>query len=156
LRWYVQAFSSRPQATPRPSLNRHTQQNVGPQPNVCSGTTCNLSFSAVPAGYRLEVSYVSAEFVIETGPPYVLIDNGASGTSHATVSLPTPTILNTVDSYFQNCFLSAPVTFYVEAGNKPKIILASSNQMAIAGVGPFRVTLVGKLVPLDSGAKDVE
>jgi hypothetical protein len=101
------------------------QQSISFQQNTFAGCTinsCVVTFNAVPAGRRLVVTYVSARYHDPTffGPAGVSL--GLNGNVGATlVDLPR----NSTDNAFQT--IASPLTFYVEAGDKPTVFIAGGN-----------------------------
>lgn len=99
------------------------------------GGSCNFSFPAVPAGYRLVITDVSAQL----GPTAtVVVLEGGQQTNglQTTLFVPVP--------YAGSAFLAAPVTFYVKSGDSPSARIFRPDSRSAASE---LVTLVGYLVP---------
>jgi hypothetical protein len=101
---------------------------------------CSLSFAAVPAGYRLVITYVSASF------------NEGTAVSSATVSLsggvllPGGTTLSQGPTFVAanvggNFILGSPVTYYVEPGGNPVLSLQNYSSFATAFISGYLVAV---------------
>ena len=110
---------------------------------------CTFTFTPVPAGYRLVVTYASSFF-----------QNGVPGSqAYATagyqqdqeqfqplIYLPLPAAIAS-PNYLQLAQLSAPVSYYVESGFTPNLRLYGSFASFYG-----QATLTGYLVSLDQGS----
>jgi hypothetical protein len=95
-------------------------------PLDCSTNSCNVVFSAVPAGYRLVITYVFAGY---TAIRPAIASNSVLVGTPATE----PTIGNVVENFlylpiatpdaFGFCVTSTPVTLYVDAGANPTMYI---------------------------------
>jgi len=107
----------------------------------CTAFFCSVSFNPVPAGFRLVITHASALFALVpggTGPRVSLaIDDNIFGT---TLLLPTP-----IFNDFTNYVASSPVSFYVDAGHTPFLLL-EGNQVLHDGSITAEATIVGHLV----------
>jgi len=148
----------------KPALVKDTEAN-GRMPYIHTlETPCNLAtpslcpvltytFPAVPAGYRLVVTHVSAQFITDLASQKdmnVFMTNGetASDTDYAAISLQTP-VCATYTANAQNiCVSSAPLSFYVEQGLTPKIIIHTGRSQSAYIPETERVTIVGYLISL--------
>lgn len=97
-------------------------------------STCYFFFSAVPAGKRLVVTWVSANYVLNpSGDSWaVLFLDDASGVEVYLAPLPAPSA-----GTFR--IINSPAMMYVEAGNSPSVELLSSTLFGSSA----KVTLVG-------------
>jgi len=95
------------------------QHNIGfnQGPSTCGQFYCEVVFPAVPAGKRLEVTYVSALFGAPGGHATIEVRLSSNFFS-AHVYLPLPQ-----DSGFHTYVGSGPLTFFVEAGENPTVVL---------------------------------
>jgi hypothetical protein len=90
--------------------------------STCTNFVCTANFNAVPTGYRLVITHVSAQFKLGNG------NAGGSGGSVGIGSeadvfgdelqLPAPAPIG-----FNLYLASSPVTFYVEAGRYPSVFM---------------------------------
>jgi len=102
-------------------------------PSTCTQFVCTVTFPAVPAGKRLEVTYVSALFGAPGGSATISV---APGSGSLGVYLPLPQTYG-----FGTYVGGAPITLFVEAGNSPTVALgglsvnssSTSAQAAIVG-----------------------
>jgi len=104
----------------------------------CQGAEiCKIQFKAVPAGFRLAVTYVSVVYV-PSGADDNLISLGQSPSNSMYLFLPAPV------SVGLNRMTSSPITFYVEPGSAPEItVFNSAKGYYISG------SITGYLVALD-------
>jgi hypothetical protein len=91
----------------------------------CSSTQCLLSFMVVPTGYRLVITHASLFYLGRPAPSiypnFVVLEGGANNPGESEgyqEYLPTPTSAG--NNYY---IASSPVTYYVEAGGTPSIIV---------------------------------
>jgi hypothetical protein len=106
--------------------------------NTCSTYVCLVSLPAVPAGKRLEVTYVSYLYGVPGGGASVSIQpNNGFFTLGAYLPLP--------QSYGFGTYVGgAPVTLYVEAGQNPTVALGGVNVSSSSTSA--QVTVVGHLI----------
>src|SRR4051794_26374006 len=83
---------------------------------TCTNFVCEATFAAVPAGKRLVVTYLSATYGLSPGGTLATVELGING-SFNRPSIVLPAERSGFDSYVA----SGPVTFYVDAGNKPTL-----------------------------------
>ena len=106
--------------------------------NETGGLNNNADFPAVPAGNRLVITYVSALFTLASGgsvPSISLLWN--DNVFGVNANLPATSIgLNTY-------IASGPVTFYVDAGNVPTVLV---NGQFLSTSNTAVVTVTGYLV----------
>jgi hypothetical protein len=106
----------------------------------CSSTQCLLSFKVVPAGYRLVITHASLFYQGRPAPSiypnFVVLVGGTANPDEVEgyeEYLPAPT------SGGSNYYIaSSPVTYYVEAGGTPSLIVngtatGSSSDASISG-----------------------
>lgn len=107
-------------------------------PSTCGGGVCRVTFSTVPTGKRLVVTYASAAFILPAadGRPRATLTDWLEGT---VLTLPAPQNIGSA-----TYIVSSPVTFYVEAGKAPRLRLDGSNIEAPAGGAT--ATVVGYLI----------
>lgn len=84
-------------------------------PNTCTQFVCEVNFPAVPAGKRLVITYASAQYGLSSGGTGARVRLSTSGSE---ISLPAPVRIG-----FDTYVASAPVTFYVNAGQAPTLSL---------------------------------
>lgn len=106
---------------------------------------CYITFPAVPAGYRLVVTYVSINYIAASSAIANIcgFSNGSKGSGNApyAVYLPAPTA-NGQNTYTY----SNPLTAYVEAGSQPSFFIQNAlNSPDFPLVG----TITGYLVNLN-------
>lgn len=112
------------------------QQSVRGTP-ACTIDGCTATFAPVPAGKRLVVTHASAAFGVPSGTlGFVILTSSAP--QSASLFLPLP----------QNpapfgLIASSPVTYYVEEGTTPLVVLAG---IGLAFAGNSTVTIVGHLI----------
>jgi hypothetical protein len=85
----------------------------------CTSFVCTANFPAVPAGYRLVITNASALYGLTPGgaaPNVALVINGNIFGARFLLPLPQP-------DGFDTYIVSSPVTFYVEAGDQPSLLL---------------------------------
>lgn len=89
---------------------------------VCGSHACTATFAVVPAGKRLVVTHVSAQFALPgvDGFPSVALTTSSLQSPPRLLFAPTN---HGPGSYI----LSSPVTFYVEAGVAPVLVLGGNN-----------------------------
>jgi hypothetical protein len=103
---------------------------------------CGLTFAAVPSGYRLVVTYVSAFFYLNSpsNPYFIGLDGGYSlpnGTQQSTAIL-IPTAIGG-----NGYAVSSPLTYYIDQGYSPSFDAPG------AAVGKYVVgTVTGYLINL--------
>jgi hypothetical protein len=111
----------------------------------CSSGSCTVSFKTVPAGYRLVVTQVTAAFAAaSTGDAERLavlasITSTTPQTSVDIAVLPTPTLSGGIQT------LNAAVTFYVEPGLIPYMLLSN----VLSTGSEVTVSITGYLVNLN-------
>jgi hypothetical protein len=139
-------------AQPKPALTRNVDE-PGRNPYVrsmqvvqnttnCSAALdqCAATFLVVPDGKRLVITYVSVAFFLAAGGNAPEASLSAAGTGF--ILLPQPTKMTFgVDRYT----VATPVTFYVEPGESPRVIMRGFN---FADGYTFTVALAGYLVAL--------
>ena len=94
---------------------------------------CVLNFTPVPAGFRLVVTHVAVGFTSTLLSKYVYLQSGNDTFSAFFLPVPNPA----GDDYF---ITSTPVTYYVEPGVTP--------QMVVPGTATATATIVGYLVAI--------
>jgi hypothetical protein len=128
----------------------HTLEYSCPLNNPSSCVLHGYTFPAVPAGYRLVVTYVSVSF--PTNSPQslsVLLTNGktALDMDYAALDLQAPVCA--AESRLQyNCVSSAPASFYLEGALAPNVIVGTGSTAAFTTDNTARVTVVGYLLSL--------
>ena len=97
---------------------------------------CTAAFPAVPAGKRLVVTYVSAQYTVNSPSveAIVLIGNSLFDT------MAIPAAVNVGASRF---VAAAPVTYYFEAGETPTVFLSGSS-MSLSNTA--HASIIGYLV----------
>lgn len=111
-------------------LNPYQEQVSVPDSSTC-GNTCNFDFPVVPDGYRLVLTHVAAQ--LGATASVVVVEAG-----NATLFASVP--------YAGSSYVSAPVTFYVDAGSIPSARIFRPDPSA---PGSEIVTLIGYLVPVE-------
>jgi hypothetical protein len=127
----------------------HTLEYSCPLSSPSSCLQHVYTFPAVPTGYRLVVTYVSASF--PTNSPQslsVLLTNGetAFDTDYAALDLQAPVCAAMSLRY--NCVSSAPASFYLEGALAPNVIVHTGSTIAYSTDNTARVTVVGYLLSL--------
>lgn len=117
------------------------QKEVAAAPIDCTSSGCVVAFPAVPAGKRLVVTHISVVAATsDASTTYgVVVLSHAGVAPSATIYLPIAPMGPGATNYF---YLSAPITYYVEAGDWPHI------QMVLTGSTSATVTLVGYSIAL--------
>jgi hypothetical protein len=110
--------------------------------NCPSGSTCTVHFPAVPAGKRLVVTYAGAEFTLANGVDRGIVSLAINGNAAG------PQITIPVSYVTGNIPLNVagtPVTFYVEAGNVPTLLLrgaaVQTGLNAVGGIAGYLVSV---------------
>lgn len=87
-------------------------------PGTCTNFVCEATFATVPAGKRLVITYVSARYGLSPGGTLATVELGINGNFNR------PSIILPAErSGFDTVVASGPVTFYVDAGDKPTLDL---------------------------------
>ncbi len=89
--------------------------------NTCDPFSCTVQFDVVPAGKRLEITYVSALFGAPGDGATIVVQSDPSFSS-TRLYLPLPQTYG-----FHTYVGGSPVTFYVDAGHTPTLILGGFN-----------------------------
>jgi hypothetical protein len=114
-------------------------------PSDCSNYSCTVYFPAVPAGYRLVVTYASAFYKLgngSAGGSFASVSLGADYDDNARLMLPRPLTIG------DNTYIaSGPITYYVEPGRSP-ILHLDGSPVATDGGFSAQVTVVGYLVAI--------
>jgi hypothetical protein len=115
--------------------------------SYCTNFVCTVNFNAVPAGYRLVVTHVSARYKLgngNVGGTVATVGIGIDGyLGGDTLQLPAPTYLG-----FSSYIVSSPVTFYVEPGRTPTVFLGGKF-VSTDGSYSAQVTVVGHLISIN-------
>lgn len=97
---------------------------------------CVFTFNAVPAGYRLVVTYASARFSVNAGAADVQASLQDDSNVFGTQVVMAPPVSVGGSTYISG----SPITFYVDAGKNPTILISASSietgytaQASIAG-----------------------
>ncbi len=109
----------------------------------CTPYLCTIYFNPVPVGFRLVITHASARYKLaHTGSgPYVQI--AAFGfVNAAAITLPAPVAIG--GDYY---IASGPVTYFVEPG-VPPVLLLSGSPVDNTGMYAFEAAITGYLVPL--------
>jgi hypothetical protein len=88
-------------------------------PTNCTQFVCTADFPAVPAGKRLVITYASALYGLTSGgsaPNVALTIDGNIFGTRALLPVPQPDGFNTY-------IVGSPITFYVDAGHQPTLLL---------------------------------
>jgi hypothetical protein len=120
-------------------------QNV----DACPPNYCFVRFAPVPAGKRLVVTHAAVRFFAASGfgVPYLELGPDVVETS-TTLPLPAATVLSTVASAGASvAVMSAPVTWYAEAGTTPTLLLTGPNAFVRFSL-PSLATISGYLIHL--------
>ena len=115
-----------------------------PLPPRLANFYCVATFPAVPAGMRLVVTHVSADYARSVPAEVALVRLGMNANLEFTLDLPAPVQLP--NNRFGRYLVSSPVMFFVDAGDSPSVFL-----MAVSSdkVDPeIHVALIGYLVAL--------
>jgi hypothetical protein len=114
--------------------------------STCTNFVCTVSFKAVPTGYRLVVTNASALYKLGNGNAGGTLPNvslAINGNFFGTLlMLPAPAPIG-----FNLYVASSPVTFYVEPGDAPTLLL-SGQFVTTDGSNTAQATIVGYLVSL--------
>jgi hypothetical protein len=107
---------------------------------TCTQFVCEVDFPAVPAGKRLVVTYVSAQYGLSPNGTLASIELGINS------SFSKPSILLPAQrSGFDTYLASGAVTFYVDAGDKPTLGL--EGQFVQPASLTASASIVGYLIP---------
>jgi len=109
----------------------------------CYNFACVIDFPAVPAGKRLVITYASAQFALAGGGTLASVALASSANQDNQLLLPAPAL----DGLGRFYLCASPVTFYVNAGYKPVMILGGQ-YMLDNGSNGAQVTITGYLVNL--------
>jgi hypothetical protein len=115
--------------------------------SVCTNFVCTVNFNPVPAGYRLVVTHVSAQYKLgngNAGGTTPTVEIGTNGdVSGEILLLPTPTPIG-----FNSYVTSSPVTYFVEAGKYPSVFLGGQF-VTTDGSNTASATVVGYLISIN-------
>jgi hypothetical protein len=103
-------------------------RNPYSQNAACFGSGCNLTFSPVPAGERLVVTFVNAAISGSGGAPLLLGGHGQDGRYFATANS-SQAIVNT------------PVVAYYDAGETPILTCSCSSLLIESTLSGYYVAL---------------
>lgn len=108
--------------------------------NCPAGARCIVNFKTVPAGYRLVITSASAAYQLTAGGTnaYVQLSSLPSG---AFQLLPPP-----ADIGLNFRLVSSPLTFYVEAGDTPQMLM--NGPVVVDPTVGAEGIIVGYLVPV--------
>lgn len=117
-------------AQPKPALTRNldepgrnpyveSKQIAASVANCGTLTSCTFEFATVPADKRLVITYASVTFMLTGGGTVPEAALSAAGTGFIQLPLPTVPHAGTNDRWAT----ASPVTFYVEPGAAPRIIV---------------------------------
>jgi hypothetical protein len=113
----VQALAS---ANGRAPYQQSIRFNQGMPP--CTAFVCTVTFRAVPEGKRLVITHASARFGLPAGNLFATVELTDSSPNASGVLLPAPLSIG------PGTFIaSSPLTFYVEAGLSPVLMLQGNN-----------------------------
>lgn len=108
-------------------------------PTTCTNFVCDVTFDAVPDGYRLVVTYVSARYAMSGTQTSGTVRVGSmAGTS---ILLPPPVPIGG-----NNWATGSPVTFYFEAGETPQLGLGGQFVSGVSNTA--HASIVGRLEPV--------
>ena len=128
-----------------PGLNPYVHiVNFNQSSAYCYNYACTIEFPVVPAGKRLVITYASANFALAGGNSTlasVALTTNASDQNQ--VMLPAP-VLDGLGRFY---IAASPVTFYVNAGAHPEMILGGQF-MLDNGNNSAQVALTGYYVNL--------
>jgi hypothetical protein len=110
--------------------------------STCQSFICLVSFPPVPAGYRLVVTHASASYALVAGGSDAAVYLGADGDIVSNTLL-LPVAVNSGSNFY---YTSSPVTYFVEPGSTPYIILSGSF-IATNGLAA-NVAIIGYLVAI--------
>ena len=115
-----------------------------PLPPSRTNFYCVATFPAVPAGMRLVVTHVSADYSRSEPGEVALVKLGMNANLVFTLALPVP--VQVPNNRFGRFVVSSPVTFFINSGESPSVFLfAASSDKVDAEI---HVVLVGYLVSL--------
>jgi hypothetical protein len=117
--------------------------------DACPPNYCFVRFAPVPAGKRLVVTHVAVRFFVAVtfGVPYLELGPDVVQSS-TTLPLPTATVPSTGASTGDPvAVMSAPVTWYAEAGTTPTLLLIGPNAFLRFSL-PSLATISGYFVNL--------
>lgn len=123
---------------PAKSPYQHNLLFNGTAANCPNNFFCAVGFPPVPAGKRLVVTHVSAQYSLNSGAVEAAVSIGTSIGN--TLDLPAP--VNTGASRY---ITSSPVTYYFEAGETPTVFVIGSS--VITGL-TNHASVIGYLVSL--------
>jgi hypothetical protein len=107
----------------------------------CYDFACTVEFPAVPAGKRLVITYVSAQFALAGGGTLASVAVASSANQDNQALLPAPV----ADGLGRFYICASPVSFYVGAGEHPLGILGGQ-YMLDNGSNGAQVSVTGDLV----------
>jgi hypothetical protein len=111
----------------------------------CFARGCVLPFDAVPAGYRLVITYASVLYGINNSSSAPLVDlvinGGPADARPPTLYLPVP-----VAAGGYSYVTSSPITFFADAGQRPTLelgggVVTSNSFVAVATLSGYFVTV---------------
>jgi hypothetical protein len=109
----------------------------------CSNFVCTVIFPAVPAGYRLVVTHISAQYRLSTGGTLASVAVAVDGSVFG------PQLLVATTPIGLSVYVaSSPVTFFVEAGHSPSLSLVGQFVLA-DGSNTAQATVIGYLISLN-------
>jgi len=109
----------------------------------CYNFACSVEFPAVPAGKRLVITYVSAQFGLASGGTLASVALTTSSNENNQELLPAPAL----DGLGRFYICASPVTFYVNAGDHPVVIMGGQYMLDNNSNGA-QVSVTGYLVTL--------
>jgi hypothetical protein len=109
----------------------------------CYNFACTIEFPVVPDGKRLVITYASASFGLQSGGTLASVALASSANQNNQVMLPAPAL----DGLGRFYLSGSPVTFYVDEGHRPVMILGGQ-YMLTNGEYSAQVSVVGYLVNL--------
>jgi hypothetical protein len=109
----------------------------------CYNFACTIEFPVVPTGKRLVITYASAQFALASGGTLASVALASSANENNQMLLPAPVI----DGLGHFYLAGSPVTFFVEAGDRPVMILGGQ-YMLDNGNNGAQVSVTGYLVNL--------
>jgi hypothetical protein len=128
-----------------PGLNPYFHAiSVNQTSTLCDSFFCAIQFPVVPEGKRLVITYASAQFALATASSTVASVSLASNQNEGNqLLLPVPG-LDGLGKYY---IAASPVTFYVNPGFRPEVLLAGQ-YILDNGSNTAQVTLSGYYVNL--------
>ena len=102
----------------------------------CADYSCTTLFDKIPAGYRLEIKFISVNWTAYNSTPRAAVYVADKDANPYVIVFP-----QTRDG--RAMVASAPVTFFIEPGHTPSVTISGGTMS-----GGGAVTIVGTLQPL--------